>query len=71
MSAPRYALAVALDGHRVLDLRGLTPREAVLWRRTAREAFRFDGAEVTTATVCARVVERWSGRAWMRRGDAR
>lgn len=69
--SPRYAVAVALDGHSVLDLRGLSPRDAVRWRGAVREAFRFDGAEVTVATGCARVAERWSGRAWMRRGEGR
>lgn len=68
MTPPLYRLAVALDGHRVLRLDGLTPRDAVLWRLTAREAFRFDGAEVTVATGRALVAERWTGRAWARRG---
>lgn len=47
MSAPRYTVAVALDGHRVATLRGLSPRDAIRLREGARAGFRRDGAEVS------------------------
>jgi hypothetical protein len=65
----RYAVAVALDGHRLLSRVGLAPHDAVKVRRQWREAFRFAGAEVTVAMGAAVVTERFSGVAWMRRGE--
>lgn len=65
----RYAVAVALDGHRLLSRAGLTPLDAVRVRRQWREAFRFAGAEVTVAMGAAVVTERYTGVAWMRRGE--
>ena len=65
----RYAVAVALDGHRLLSRAGLTPHDAVRVRRQWRDAFRFAGAEVTVAMGAAVVTERYSGVAWMRRGE--
>lgn len=65
----RYAVAVALDGHRLLSRAELTPHDAVRVRRQWRDAFRFAGAEVTVAMGAAVVTERFSGGAWMRRGE--
>jgi len=68
VTPPLYRLAVALDGHGVLALDRVTARDAVRLRAALREAFRFDGAEVTIAAGRALVAERWTGRAWARRG---
>lgn len=65
----RYAVAVALDGHRLLSRAGLAPHDAVRVRRQWRDAFRFAGAEVTAAPIATVVTERFSGVAWMRRGE--
>lgn len=65
----RYAVAVALDGHHLLSRAELAPHDAVRVRRQWREAFRFAGAEVTVAMGAAVVTERFSGVAWMRRGE--
>ena len=65
----RYAVAVALDGHHLLSRAELAPHDAVRVRRQWRGAFRFAGAEVTVAMGAAVVTERFSGVAWMRRGE--
>mgnify|MGYP000896507135 CR=1 FL=1 len=66
MTPPLYRLAVALAVHGVLALDRVTARDAVRLRAALREAFRFDGAEVTIAAGRALVAERWTGRAWRR-----
>lgn len=66
MTAPVYRLTVTLDGERVATLRGLTPPDAVRWRRAARSGLRFEGAVVELAHGAAVVRERCDGARWRR-----